>query len=93
MENLAHLDWQTGGRVCRALFGETAHADDPLGAHYFQDQPQMRVANSGQGFAFGRTKFVRRQIAARSRQKRQRAVINHEMAREEFFRRPKAPGE
>lgn len=92
MKNLPHV-WRCirKNERCPAR-REIADADDPFGLENFNDTAQVRVARCVKRGSLRCREFVRRQITPGLVEKRQRAVVCHEMLCEKFSRRPEPFG-
>jgi len=80
----------SGDYVTRTFCSEVANTDDPFRFKDANDFAQMFIARDEQWSALARRQFVRSSIASARLDKRERAVIHHQVFLEELIGRAKA---
>ncbi len=93
MEDLGELKGKAVGSKPGAASGELTDTNNPFWAQDFEDGAEVRVANAREGLCLCGGEFIGGEIAAALLEEREWAVIDDEMAGEEFFGGTKSVGE
>src|SRR5205085_6545565 len=90
MQNLADPQWRIGGDIACAFPSEFTDTDEPFRLQDANNLPQMFVTYAKKWSALAWRQFVQSSIASACLDKRERAIIHHQVFFEELFGRAKA---
>src|SRR5437868_10195244 len=90
MQNLADPYWRIGDDIACAFPSEFTDTDEPFRLQDANNLPQMFVTYAKKWSTLAWRQFVRSSIASACLDKRERAIIHHQVFFEELFGRAKA---